>query len=380
MKMNPIVVLLSGFLFLGSLHAQQAAYTMEDFAESIQPQDLRMYLSVLASDQLEGRETGTEGNEKAAQFLASQFKSFGIPGYREDGSYYQDVYFTKTDWGEVNCVVNGKEFKHMWDFLCTKRFATEQEVFEGTEIVFAGFGIDDPRHNDYAGLDVRGKAVIIYEGEPMGKSGKYCISGTKKPSSWSQDWRKKMKVSSEQGATVVFMIASDFKTLSGQMRRFMVGPTISLGQQEALSQGPALAIISTAMARDMMATQVDEIITARDRLNKGKKPKPVSLKMSYTLTTRLGIQQITGSNVLGYIEGSDPVLKDELVIVTAHFDHLGKRGEEIFNGANDNGSGTSTVLEIAQAFSLAKQKGMGPRRSVLAMLVTGEEKGLLGSE
>lgn len=375
-----VVLLLSGVLFTGSLIAQRADYTITDFAESITPQDLRMYLSVLASDQLEGRETGTEGNEKAAQFLASQFNSFGIPGYREDGSYYQDVFFTKTDWEEVSCKVKGQEFKHMWDFLCTKRFATEQEEFHDQEITFAGYGITDPKHNDYQGLNIQGKAVIIYEGEPVSKRGKYRITGSKEPSSWSRDWRKKVKAAGEQGASVVFMIASDFKTLSGQMRRFMIGPTISLGEQEARSKGPALVIISTAMARDLMGAQVDEIITARKRIDKGKKTQTVVLKAPFELTTRLGVQRINGSNVLGYIEGSDPVLKDELVVVTAHFDHLGKRGEDIYNGANDNGSGTSTVLEIAQAFALAKQKGMGPRRSVLAMLVTGEEKGLLGSE
>jgi Zn-dependent M28 family amino/carboxypeptidase len=160
----------------------------------------------------------------------------------------------------------------------------------------------------------------------------------------------------------------------------MVGPSISLGEAIQKTDGPALAIISSSMARELMGAQVDEVIDARNRINKGKRPKSVTIKTPFTFTCRLDLNTITGTNVLGYIEGSDPLLKDELVVVTAHFDHLGKRGDEIFNGANDNGSGTSTVLEIAQAFSLAKQKGMGPRRSVLTMLVTGEEKGLLGSK
>ncbi len=380
MKLNPIVVLLSGFLFLGSLGAQQSTYTVDDFAESINPQDLRMYLSVLASDQLEGRETGTEGNEKAAQFLASQFKSFSIPPYREDGSYYQDVIFTRTDWGEVSVVSGNKEYRHMWDFLCLKNYVTKQEVFTMDDIVFAGYGVDDPKHHDYEGLDVNGKAVMIYEGEPVDKKGKYCITGTKEPSQWSQDWKLKMQAAKDHGAAVVLMIAYDFKKLAGQKRRFMVGPSISLGATIEKTDGPALVIMSSAMARELIGNQIDELIAARDRVNKGKRPKSVILHTPFVFTSRMDIQKITGSNVLGYIQGTDPVLKDELVVVTAHFDHLGKRGEEIFNGANDNGSGTSTVLEIAQAFSLAKQKGMGPRRSVLAMLVTGEEKGLLGSK
>ncbi len=375
-----LLLLLSFFCWTVLAQGQAPAYTVDDFAESIVPQDLRMYLSVLSSDQLEGRETGTEGNEKAAQFLASQFKSFGIPGYREDGSYYQDVVFTRTDWGEVSVVTQKKEYKHMWDFLCMKQYATQQEVFRLEDIVFAGYGVDDPKHRDYAGLDVRGKAIMIYEGEPVNKRGKYCVTGTKDPSRWSRDWRMKMQAAQDQGVAVVFMIASDFKKLAGQSRRFMVGPSITLGENIEKTNGPALVIISSAMARELMGAQIDDVIEARNRINKGKRPKSVTLRTPFTFTSRMDLNRITGSNVLGYIEGTDPQLKHELVVVTAHFDHLGKRGDDIFNGANDNGSGTSTVLEIAQAFSLAKQKGIGPRRSVLTMLVTGEEKGLLGSK
>jgi Zn-dependent M28 family amino/carboxypeptidase len=98
------------------------------------------------------------------------------------------------------------------------------------------------------------------------------------------------------------------------------------------------------------------------------------------LVQKKNTRQLVGSNVLGFIEGSDPRLKDEVVVVSAHYDHLGKRGNSIYHGADDNGSGTSTVMEIAQAFALAKQQGQGPRRSVLCLLVSGEEKGLLGSE
>lgn len=374
------LLLLIGACFTTALSGQSSTYTVDDFAESITPQDLRMYLSVLASDQLEGRETGTEGNEKAAQFIASQFNSFGIPPYRSDGSYYQDVEFTRTDWGEVALLAGDKTYKQGWDFLCMKQYATRQEVFDLPEIIFAGYGIVDPKHNDYKGLDVRGKAVMIYEGEPSNAKGVYCITGSKEPSEWSDSWRKKMEAAREQGAAVVLLIANDFKKLTSQTRRFNVGPSISLGSAKEASDGPALAILSSTMARELMGGQVKEVISARDRINKGKRPKTVILKTPFTFTARMDRQQITGSNVLGYIEGIDPELKDELVVITAHFDHLGKRGDDIFNGANDNGSGTSTVLDIAQAFALAKQKGVGPRRSVLCMLVTGEEKGLLGSE
>ena len=375
MKKLFFFLLLSGLIH--SATAQSSEYSVEDFAASITPGDLRMYLSVLASDALEGRETGTEGNDKAAQFLASQLAAFGIPGHREDGQYYQDVTFTRSSWGEVSLTSRDTTYRHLWDFLCLKQLPSA-EVSTGTEIVFAGYGIDDPAYSDYTGLDVRGKAILIYDGEPKDKKGRYTITGSTKTSEWSRDWFRKLEVAQEKGASTVFVIASNFPRLASRMRRFSVGPSISLGAPDE-TQWPAVALISRAVAEQMIGNDAKKVIKQRKRLNRGKKPRMITLSCPYQLQIGRQVELITGYNVLGYVEGSDPARKDELVILSAHFDHLGKRGDDIFNGANDNGSGTSTVLEVIQAMALAKKKGMGPRRSVLALFVTGEEKGLLGS-
>lgn len=370
---------LLAFLLLAAQAPAQAPpkYTVEDFAATVDPQDLQLYLSVLASAHLEGRETATPGNDAAADFLAGQLSGFGIKPIGEGGSYFQDIPFSRTEWAELSLQVGGQPMEHIKDFLCFRSIRPSAERTSGEEIVFLGYGIDDPKYSDYT-ADVKGKAILIYQGEPVTRKGRYRITGNKNPSQWSGDWNLKLEAAKKHGVTAIYILVPDFQRLAGQMRRFALGPDIALGKNEAAAY-PPLAMVSTTTARVLMGDRVDDVIKMRDRINKGKDKEPIVLKTPYSFTTRLSERMITGHNVLGYIEGSDPALKDELVVLTAHYDHLGRTGEDIYYGADDNASGTSTLLEMAQAFSLAKQKGMGPRRSVLVLFVTGEEKGLLGS-
>lgn len=358
--------------------AQRADYSREDFADAITVQNLQLYLSVLASEALEGRETGTPGNDEAARFIAGQLHAFGIRPHREDGSYFQEVTFTRTDWGEVSLQVDTQQFRHMWDFICLKGLRARTDRTVGQELVFLGYGIDDPRYSDYT-VDVSGKAILIYDGEPKDKKGRYRLTGTTEPGEWSRDWQRKVKAARDRGASAVFLISSDFQRMASQVRRFSVGPSISLGEPEA-GQWPALAVVSAPVAKALMGAAYDAIIKTRDRVNKGKRPEAVRIQVPWTLIAERKDQITKGYNVLGYIEGSDPVKKEELVVLTAHFDHLGRRGDDIFYGADDNGSGTATLLDVARSFALARQKGMGPARSLLFLWVTGEEKGLLGSK
>ncbi|NNF20632.1 MAG: M28 family peptidase, partial [Saprospiraceae bacterium] len=135
--------------------------------------------------------------------------------------------------------------------------------------------------------------------------------------------------------------------------------------------------ISSAMARDIIGKKENKIKKWRDKNRKKGKTCDIKLKPELYIDMKKDISVIKGYNVLGFVEGTDK--KDEVVIVSAHFDHLGKRGNDIYNGADDNASGTCTVLEMAEAMARAKSEGHGPRRSILFLLVTGEEKGLLGS-
>jgi len=174
------------------------------------------------------------------------------------------------------------------------------------------------------------------------------------------------------------MISSNLKNFLGENRRFLINPRLQLGDGEFRTDFANHAYISTTMAKEIIGAQSKKIKRWRKKNKKRGKSKKVTLNPNLILTFDKNIDVLRGNNVMGYVEGTDK--KDELIVVSAHYDHLGKTGNDIYNGADDNGSGTTTVIEMAQAFALAKDMGAGPRRSVLFLLVTGEEKGLLGSE
>jgi len=229
-------------------------------------------------------------------------------------------------------------------------------------------------------VDVAGKLVLVYDGEPM-KQGKSWITGTETPSSWSTDWRQKVKAAKAHGAAAVFIIDRKFKENVAEARKAILNSRNDMAKDEDPEANYAPNyFVTTDFAKSILGKMVSEATSARDKIESKGKPRHLNFKCTLQITAEKNYSQLKGSNVLGFIEGIDPKLKDEIVVVTAHYDHLGKRGDDMYPGADDNASGTSTVLEICQAFVEAKKSGFGPRRSVLCMLVSGEEKGLLGSQ
>ena len=164
-------------------------------------------------------------------------------------------------------------------------------------------------------------------------------------------------------------------------RKEIINRKLELGRGELPEENYANnCFISSTLAKTIIGDAYQDLVKSRKKIQKKGKPRNLTFACDLEMIQRKNIRKIEGENVLGYVEGTDPDLRDEVIIVTAHYDHLGKKGESVYNGADDNGSGTSTVLEISEAFAKAKEQGQGPRRSVLFMLVSGEEKGLLGSQ
>ncbi|MEL6922622.1 MAG: M28 family peptidase [Bacteroidota bacterium] len=353
------------------------------FGKTITSGDLRAHLSIIAGDEMEGRETGTAGNDKAAAYIADHFRQLGLAPVvgSENPSYYQKVSFTWSMWNSIELNVKGEDYRHLWDFVSFPTRNSHLPAFDTREVVFLGYGIDDPKYSDYKNVNVKDKVVLVYRGEPMDADGNSYLSNSKEPSEWSTDWTKKAMAAKQNGVKALLIIEDRLKEIVSENRRFLVGPRVSMG--DAASPADLYAnqlMISTSIAKKIMGKRYKKVIKARDRIKANGSPRKVKLKTKLNLKQDKNERKLVGNNVLGFIEGSDPQLKDEVVVVTAHYDHLGKRGDDIYNGADDNGSGTSTVLEVAQALAEAKMKGAGPRRSVLTMLVTGEEKGLLGSQ
>ena len=307
-------------------------------------------------------------------------KSYGLPAIGDEQSYFQHVAFTWSKWSNIKLEVDDTNYKHLRDFVSFP-VRNQDAVIQTDEVLFLGYGIDDPKYSDYKGVDVKDKVILVYKNEPLDKENKSYITGTKTLSDWSTDWQKKLKTAKAKGVKAILIIENEIQKVISENRRFLVGPSMSLGTDAQLSEQFANScIISTNIARSLMGDRLRKIIKARKKIRKKGKPRSVTLNCSLALSQQKETEQLIGDNVLGYIEGTDPQLKEELVIVTAHYDHLGKRGDAIYNGADDNGSGTATVLEVAEAFVKAKNQNAGPKRSVLVMLVTGEEKGLLGSK
>lgn len=352
------------------------------YAATIKADDMRSYLTELTSDDFEGRETGTEGQRKAAEYIAGQFAEFGLPAVGEDGSYFQKITFTSESWSSAGPVleVNGTPYKHLGDFITFPSLNASRPEFKAAEVLFLGYGIDDPRYSDYKGLDVRGKTVMIYSGEPVNNKDISWLTGDETRSAWSSDWRKKLEAAHRHGVSTLLMIDPEIKKTAGEGRRGLLRGEMKMGQGEQPELRYANSVlISSTLAKEIVGGKFRKFVRLRDRIRKSGKPARMSLPADLRLGQQKDVRQLVGVNVLGYIEGTDPVLKNEVVVVSAHYDHLGRRGESIYRGADDNASGTSTVMEIAQALALARKEGRGPRRSVLCLLVSGEEKGLLGS-
>ncbi len=368
-------------LFSSGLTAQQAAITASYFGNTIEGSTMKEHVYTLASDEFEGRETGTEGNMIAAKYIANQLASYGIPPLENKGDYYQEVAFTVFKWQEIDLSTSGQPAEHLKDYYAIpQRFPVVEEPIYINSMVFLGYGIDDPAYSDFEGVNVRGKHLLVYGGEPRIDEERFRISGTDKPSSWSYNSALKVKAAKKAGAASIWIIEERFGPMASYARRKLLNGSVQMVTPEQLKEYIPNVIISSTFGQKIAGEKVKKIIRLRDKITATGKSKHTKIPVDLKLTPKHLIESTPSVNVLGFIEGIDPELKNEIVILTAHFDHLGKRGNDIFNGADDNASGTSGILEIAQAFAIAKEKGAGPKRSVLCMLVTGEEKGLLGSE
>jgi hypothetical protein len=349
------------------------------YAAVITKEKLSDHLHVLASDEYEGRETGTAGNDKAAKYIADYFRSLGLPAIGIENSYYQNVAFNRTGWAKNEMTVNGNTYKHLWDYMTFATMNEDMPNLNLDEVVFLGYGIDDEKYSDYKGNNVRGKVIMINKGEPLNKDSISYFTGQKAPSEWTSNIWKKLAVAQAKGVKSVLIIEDQLKQFLDQNRRFLVSPSLELGDGELVDKEYANHIyISSTIAKDIIAKKDKKIKRWRKKNKKRGKAKDIKLSTDMAINFERSLEVIKGHNVMGYIEGTDK--KDELIVISGHYDHLGKKGNDVYNGADDNGSGTSTVMEIAEAFTQAKNEGNGPRRSILCLLVTGEEKGLLGSE
>jgi hypothetical protein len=348
------------------------------YASGISPSTLRDHLKVIASDSMEGRETGKRGMYLASEYLQKQIRNLGLLPVPGTNNYFQNIAFTFSKWNDTNIQVNELTFRHLWDYITIPEDNQDLPEFSASEVVFLGFGIDDPTYSDYKKIDVKDKVILINKGEPVKKNGNSVITGTPEMSSWSSDLKRKLIVAKSNGVKLVLIIEDDIKKLLDTNRRKILLGSTELGIASQKTYNTANHIyISSNIAKAIIGENEKKILSARDKFKSGK-PAQVVLKTSFKVNMAKDVSILEGQNVVGYIQGKTK--PDEFIIVSAHYDHLGIRGGEIYNGANDNGSGTVTLIELAQACQQAVMEGNPPRRSIVFLWFCGEEKGLLGSQ
>ncbi|THU40097.1 M28 family peptidase [Niastella caeni] len=332
------------------------------FANTITADDLKKHLYIVAGPGMEGRETATEGQRKAAAYIESQFKSLGLlPGNKDNFQagfpIYQDTLLNAA------VEVNGRRFELNTDFAVNLNMAHSSTIYCG-EVVFSGYGISDSTRNDYKNINAQGKIVLILQGSPPSSSGGNTAGNRSRFSPFTA-----MEAAQKNGAAAILMVQNNFPRRSAPIK----GSPYLNGFRKTVF--PNTYYISEEVAKAIMGADYDG---AKEAMKNGN-PQPKTYEADVKLEFKKNMNELTSTNVIGFLEGSDK--KDEFVFITAHYDHLGKRGDSvIFYGADDDGSGTVSVLELAEAFVKAKAAGKGPRRSIVFMAVSGEEKGLWGSE
>lgn len=366
-------VLVSAALSLNATAQDKAA---AKFGSTITKEDATKHLTVLASDEYAGRETGTPGAEKAAQYIKNHFKSLGLKG-PVNGDYFQKVDLKLKTTVARNVTLNGKKLEFLKDFIITPGGFAGKGTFN--DVVFVGYGIQSDNYDDLTNADIEGKVAIVLAGEPQ-KDGKYLTTGTEKPSEWTTSRSKKTNAIRAKKPALIVSIEGNMARYAN-FKTYFDSPQYILGEEKPRTNTLNTIGVTEAVANDLLAKSGKTIEQLKASIAETGKAATVSTNAALSVEVETKLTPTDSKNVLGYLEGSDPKLKEELIVITSHYDHEGIDDDgKVFNGADDDASGTTGVLEIAEAFAKAKKAGKGPRRSILFMPVVGEEKGLLGSQ
>ena len=356
------------------------------YAADICAEDLRAHLEILASDAFEGRETGTRGAEMAAQYIANHFDRLGLERYNGE-TFFQDVLLNRSQAPDASAEVMMEKsgeidsLQFMEDFFFYP--SMEADFMENVPMVFAGYGVQTAGWDDYSGLDVSGQIVVVLSGIPLDADGDSFFADPSESMRWSESSEPKRALAASYGAKGMVVVADQFTTMKSRLKPWLMRESLTLAREEVPSSE------EVTLPLFVIGEETFELWLKGAGFKTLEKLKKQALKQAEFATGQIGMwsfsksvnrQQITSQNVLGYLPGSDPSVADEVLIITSHYDHVGIINGQIHNGADDDGSGTVTVLELASAFKEAQLRGNGPRRSVLFMTVVGEEKGLLGSE
>ncbi len=380
------------FILISFLSCSSVKESIDTGLNRISAENIMENLSFLASDSLKGRNTPSLELDVAAEFIAQKFKQYGLKPI--GNSYFQKVEFVKIDLGDTNYLIVSKDGESI-KFEIGEEFVPfnfgDGEV--EAEVVFAGYGITAKEYgyDDYEGIDARGKIVILLRDEPQEKDSSGVFNGAN-PTRYSFP-RYKVQNAFDHGAVGVIILPDPLNHLILKPRGyswpkiFKNLPRASLPIQLAYLQRNLLPAVEAGekFIKEVFG-DINLLKEIQKSIDENLKPKSFEIEnVKIKIKVSFVRENVYANNVVGFIEGTDEKLKEEVVVVGAHYDHVGyftpsaigsSEKDSIYNGADDNASGTVGMLEVAKAFGLSKSK---PKRSILFIAFCGEEKGLLGS-
>jgi Zn-dependent M28 family amino/carboxypeptidase len=351
-------------------------------------------IKVLSSDQFEGRAPGTKGEELTVKYLEDEFEKLGLKPGNTDGTYVQKVPLigitgTNTKPLTISKGPERQTFKWADEVVAWSKHVADSAAIENSDVIFAGYGVTAPEFNwdDFKGTDIKGKTIIVFVNDPQ-------IPDPSNPSqldpkvfngkamTYYGRWTYKFEEGARRGAAGILIVHEEgpagypFSVVQGNLReKFdLVTPDKNMGR--ASIEG---WITRDAAARIFKMAGQDFDALKKQSLSPEFRPVPLNLAASLAVHNKM--RTIDSRNVVAKVEGRDPKLRDEYVVYSAHWDHLGVgapvKGDRIYNGALDNASGVASLLEMARAFAALEPK---PTRSIVFLMVTAEEQGLLGSQ
>ena len=394
MKILRLASIFLSALILPLFAEDKDAEKLKPALDLITPDALLSHIKTLASDEFEGRAPGSKGEELAIKYIADQFKSIGLKPGNPNGSYFQEVPLAgiKSD-PKMIFAVNGKppmELKFGDDFVASSARLQNEIKVDNSDIVFVGYGVVAPEYgwDDYKGVDVHGKTILMLINDPA-------VPDPKDPTKLDDKmfkgramtyygrWTYKYEIAAQKGAAAAIIIhetepaAYPWQVVKSSWSKEnfeLDNPDKNMGAVEARSW------ITLDEAKKLLS-DCGQDFDALKKTAITKEFKPVALNAKANIDIKQAVRSFKSHNVLGLLEGADPTLKDENLIYSAHWDHLGKhpelQGDQIFNGAVDNASGDAAVLALASAFAKVEPP---PKRSILFMCTTAEEAGLLGAK
>jgi hypothetical protein len=365
---------------------------VESAEPSITAADLRAHVEFLAADSLAGRDTGEPGIARAEAYIAEKLESFGLAPPPGRPNHYLEFGLHRSTYDEGRTLLSvtvgdrevqtrgGRDFRPF-------EFSDDGVVEAG--VVFAGYGITAPDqgHDDYAGLDVSGKIVLVLRHGPREDDPERAVGGT--PGTEHEHFLVKADNALAHGARAMLLVTDPFHHEGGEDLRMrgtldLQPPGPDPERPEPIDEPDRFlaAQISRPTAETLVGSSGLSLAGLQRAVDSGRRPSELALgnvRARLAIATSDELEHVPARNVVAYLEGTDPDLRDQWILIGAHHDHVGAfegEGDTVFNGADDNASGTAGVLELAEAFA---RRARGPRRSLLFVTFTGEERGLLGS-